>query len=444
MKHHHAAFAVALAALGLCTAPLAAQEPSGAPTSDVPILYNDHHIYATPDRLHQDRVLAALVRGDEVLVPLRSMFEQMGATVNYDSATHTADVSKPGSDVKVTVGKPEVVINGDIRPLDVPPEIYRGAVMVPIRVISESMGAYVQWVPEKKVVVVRYLAQAAPTPPAELPTAAPTPVETPVPQAPVPLIAAQPTATPLPTSAPTAKHFEHFIVGDYIAAPNVSNQFSPNNSKATWGPSYAGRAAIEFSLHGVPLMAEGYGEQYAYRHSAPSGIARNAPCAGALAGNPGCVRTIGGASSVFVPQFQAIDGDVSARIGVKLANPRIYFATAYIVTANNYGYPRTHGFGYGLEKLPDLDRPFSVFGSYYYYPENEGNYTDPTSGASYLTQYRFQQYQVGLTYSFPFHVFNGGGVFFEAGFMGNQSTNKQFLPINGHESGGFAGLGVHF
>ena len=141
------------------------------------------------------------------------------------------------------------------------------------------------------------------------------------------------------------------------------------------------------------MMVEGYGEQYAYGHPAPGGIARNVPCAGTLAGNPGCVRTIGGASSVFVPQFQAIDGDVSSRIGVKLADPRIYFAAAYMVTSNNYGYPRTHGFGYGLEKLPDLDRPLSVFGSYYYYPENEGNYTDPTSGASYLMQYRFQQYQ---------------------------------------------------
>jgi len=28
--------------------------------------------------------------------------------------------------------------------------------------------------------------------------------------------------------------------------------------------------------------------------------------------------------------------------------------------------------------------------------------------------------------------------------MGNQSTNKQFLPVNGHESGGFAGVGLHF
>ena len=96
------------------------------PSGEVPILFNDHHVYSKPDRLKQNRVLAALVRGNEILVPLRSMFEQMGATVSYDPASKTADVSKPGSDVKVTVGKPEVVINGESRPLDVPPEIYKG------------------------------------------------------------------------------------------------------------------------------------------------------------------------------------------------------------------------------------------------------------------------------------------------------------------------------
>jgi hypothetical protein len=141
-----------------------------APSGEVPILFNDHHVYTKPDRLKENRVLAALVRGNEILVPLRSMFEQMGATVSYDPATKTADVSKPGSDVKVTVGKPEVVINGESRPLDVPPEIYKGVIVVPVRVISEGMGAYVQWVPEKKVVVVRYVAAPVPTPP---PPAAP-------------------------------------------------------------------------------------------------------------------------------------------------------------------------------------------------------------------------------------------------------------------------------
>jgi hypothetical protein len=429
VTNHHLAVVTAFIAFSMNVTAVSAQQPAqlpaadfgSAPTGEVPILFNDQHVYTKPDRLNQNRVLAALVRGNEVLVPLRSMFEQMGATVSYDPASQTADVSKPGSDVKVTVGKPEVVINGESRPLDVAPEIYKGTVIVPIRVISEGLGAYVQWVPEQKVVVVRYVAAAVPTPaPTVPPTAPPTPEPPPTPPP------ATPAPTPPPTPAPPTHAYEHFIVGDYIGAPNADNQFSPNNNKTVWGPSYAGRAAIEFKMNGFPLMAEGYGEQYAYSHPA------------------GMVGTIGGGGSAFVPAFLPIDGDVSVRFGLEVAHPRIYVATAYMVATNNYGYPRTHGFGFGVEKLPDLDRPLSIFASYYYYPENEGGFTDPSTGSNFLLQYRFQQYQAGIAYNLPFAAFKTGGVFFEAGFMGNQATNKQFLPINGHESGGFAGFGVHF
>ncbi len=122
------------------------------PSGQIPILYNDHHVYAKPDELKQGRVLAALVRGGTILIPLRSMFEQMGATVAYDPASKTVDVTKPGSDVKVTVGKPEVVINGETRPLDVPPEIYQGHVVVPVRVSSRRRDALIVRVVELPVV----------------------------------------------------------------------------------------------------------------------------------------------------------------------------------------------------------------------------------------------------------------------------------------------------
>ena len=54
--------------------------------ASIPILYNDHHVYSKPDVLKQGRVLAALVKNGTLLIPLRSMFEQMGATVSYDAA----------------------------------------------------------------------------------------------------------------------------------------------------------------------------------------------------------------------------------------------------------------------------------------------------------------------------------------------------------------------
>jgi Copper amine oxidase N-terminal domain len=149
------------------------------PPGEVPILFNDHHVYANPDALRQGRVLSALVKDNTILVPLRSMFEQMGATVSYDPATKSATASKPGSEIQVTLGKNEVLINGESRPLDVAPVMYQGVLLVPVRVISESLGAYVQWVPEQHLTVVRYIAPTpVPTPPL---TPAPKPVPSPTP-----------------------------------------------------------------------------------------------------------------------------------------------------------------------------------------------------------------------------------------------------------------------
>ncbi|MGB6984611.1 MAG: copper amine oxidase N-terminal domain-containing protein, partial [Candidatus Aquilonibacter sp.] len=209
------------------------------PSGQIPILFNDHHVYAKPDVLKQGRVLAALVRGGTVLIPLRSMFEQMGATVSYDAGSKTVDVSKPGADVKVTVGKPEVVINGESRPLDVPPINYQGHVLVPVRVISEGMGAYVQWVPDRQIVVVRYI---PPTPP---------PTPTPVPATPAP-------PPPTPTPAPVARPFHDlYVAGDYLLSQKVYNEFSPGNEASASngnGFSWQIHGAGEFDAFGLPWM----------------------------------------------------------------------------------------------------------------------------------------------------------------------------------------------
>lgn len=379
------------------------------PSGQIPILFNDHHVYSKPDTLKQGRVLAALVKGGTVLIPLRSMFEQMGASVSYDAASKTVSVSKPGSEVKVTVGKPEVIINGESRPLDVPPMIYQGNVLVPIRVISEGMGAYVQWVPDKQVVVVRYL---PPTPP---PTAAPTEAPT-----------TAPTMAPTPTPAPKATPYKDiFIAGDYILSPKVYNEFSPGNKGKS---SYAVRGAIEFDAFNLPWMLEGDFRQYQYPHN----------CAGT--GDPQClVTTIGSTGQTSVPAFTARDQDFDGRFGLKVADPRIYIGVGYLYRTTNYGYPKLNGVGFGAEKLPDLNQPFSVYGSVWYYPNAKGDFTDPGTGIGYRLAYNILKYQVGGTINF-----GNSPVFVDLGWLGDSGRNKTNAPVDFSHNGPYLGLGIKF
>ncbi len=458
MKRLVSRYLVALAtiAFGLVSfavtafAPASAQAPApnfGTPPSgEVPILYNDQHVYSKPDRLKKGRVLAALVRGKTILVPLRSMFEQMGGTVSYNASTKTVDVSKPGADVQVTVGKPEVVINGESRPLDVPPEIYKGSLVVPLRVISEGMGAYVQWVADKRLVVVRYLNAAISTPPPTTPTPA-TPV-------PVPVATATPTQAPTPT--PT-KAFDAFVAADVLFDPKVYNEFSPGNRG---GASGAGRAGLTFSLNNLAFLAEADFRQFRYPHRSATGsntggpfYSPNVPCGipggvttgpdglpalSAPVGDSGCVTPLGGAGSAYVPSFDARDTEIDGRFGVGIANPKIFLVGSYEQRYGNYGYPRLNGFGGGIEKLPDFSQPISIYGSALYYPQLSGDYVDQ-NGLGQKLQYREFKYAAGLTINVP-----KTPLFLDFGFLGNRTTNKQNAPGNGSANSLYGGLGLHF
>jgi hypothetical protein len=373
------------------------------PSGRIPILFNDHHVYSKPDTLKQGRVLAALVKGGTLLIPLRSMFEQMGASVSYDPASKTVTVSKPGSEVKVTVGKPEVVINGESRPLDVPPIIYQGNVLVPVRVISEGMGAYVQWVPDKQLVVVRYL---PPTPPPPAPTEAPT---------------VAPTVAPTPTPVVVKKPYKDlWVAGDYLFSPKVYNEFSPGNTGT--GDSFNLNGGLEFDAFNIPWMVEGNWTQYQYPHN----------CSGP--GDPQCnVTVIGANGNTAVPAFTAKQSDAEARIGIKVADPRIYIGVGYLWHTNTYGYPGLTGFGFGAEKLRDLDQPLSVFGGVWYYPNAKG------SLGSLELAYNILNYNIGADY-----VIGKSPVFIEAGWRGTSGTIRENSPSAYNINGPFAGIGIKF
>jgi hypothetical protein len=417
----------------------AAQSPAPAPveanfgalpSGEIPILFNDRHVYSRPDRLKVSRVLAAIYRDGTILVPLRSMFEQMGATVTYNAATRQVVVAKPGSEVRVWVGRAEVVINGEGRPLDVAPEIYHGSIVVPLRVLSEGMGAFVQWIPQKRIVVVRYLAGEVPPPP------------TPVPAPPRPAPTAAPTAIPpTPAPPPPKSRYEHFILGDYIFDPRVYNEFSPGN---TGNSSYRAAGAFEFPLLGLPWMLEGDFRSFQYSHDALGAGVCPSP------NEPGCVSTIavdpttGNNLQAYVPAFIARDQDFEGRFALKVLDPRIYIGVGYLFRNSNYeggAFPsQQHGIGFGLEKLPDLDQTFSVYGSAYYYPVISTNAAQFFSAGKFgSVQYSVLRYAVGGTF-----VFGQSPLFLDFGYGGDRGTNKQNAAAGFAHYGPYVGLGLRF
>lgn len=81
-----------------------------------------------------------------VRVPIRFVSEKMGAVVTWDQDRWTATFVRDGLSVLMQVNNPIVQINGQFRTLDAAPVIKDGRIMVPIRHIAEVFGATVDWV----------------------------------------------------------------------------------------------------------------------------------------------------------------------------------------------------------------------------------------------------------------------------------------------------------
>ncbi|WP_315794482.1 copper amine oxidase N-terminal domain-containing protein [Paenibacillus sp. BIC5C1] len=88
---------------------------------------------------------APVMKGGRVLVPLRSIFEGLDATVEYTNRTKTIKASRGDQEVSLTLGSKTAYINGEAVALDVPANTIKGNTMVPIRFVSEAFGEKVFW-----------------------------------------------------------------------------------------------------------------------------------------------------------------------------------------------------------------------------------------------------------------------------------------------------------
>lgn len=104
-----------------------------------------------------------------LLVPLRAIFEQMGATVTWDDATKTATAVKGATTVVIAIGSVQPTINGTAKTIDAAAKIVDGRTLAPMRFVCEAFGGTVSWDGDKKVASVA--SPAAPAAPADKPAA---------------------------------------------------------------------------------------------------------------------------------------------------------------------------------------------------------------------------------------------------------------------------------
>ena len=89
-----------------------------------------------------------------VLVPMRDIFEELGATVNYNSLNQSIVATKGSTVIRMALGSRKAMVNNLDVMLDQPARAYYGRTLVPLRFVSEAMGADVKYNANTRVVLI--------------------------------------------------------------------------------------------------------------------------------------------------------------------------------------------------------------------------------------------------------------------------------------------------
>ncbi|TDG00916.1 stalk domain-containing protein [Paenibacillus piri] len=87
----------------------------------------------------------ALIKGGSTLVPLRAIFEALGAEIEWDGKLQRVVAQKGAQLIELTINKSTASINGETITLAVNAEIINGNTMVPLRFVAEALGADVSF-----------------------------------------------------------------------------------------------------------------------------------------------------------------------------------------------------------------------------------------------------------------------------------------------------------
>jgi hypothetical protein len=134
---------IGCAAVLAAVLPLSLQQASAA--SDISIVVNNETA---------DTDVASYIKNDTVIVPLSVVQKLPNVSITWDNGTKMVTIQNQAQKVALVPGQQTVMVGDKKISLATPVSLEKGRVMVPLRFISETSGAFVEWVPSKRTVYV--------------------------------------------------------------------------------------------------------------------------------------------------------------------------------------------------------------------------------------------------------------------------------------------------
>lgn len=110
-------------------------------------------VFVDGDRVHFEEVGPQQMEG-RIMVPVRGVLEKIGANVDWAPETQRVTCNSGDIDIVLHIGDKMAKVNGQMVQLDVPAQTIGGHTMVPLRFLSESLGAKVRWDGDEQTVFI--------------------------------------------------------------------------------------------------------------------------------------------------------------------------------------------------------------------------------------------------------------------------------------------------
>ncbi len=86
-----------------------------------------------------------VIVGGRTLVPMRAIFEALGASISWDAGTRMVTAYLGDTSIKLIIGMQSAQVNGHETALEQPAQIMNGRTMVPLRFVAEALNCQVSW-----------------------------------------------------------------------------------------------------------------------------------------------------------------------------------------------------------------------------------------------------------------------------------------------------------
>ena len=102
-----------------------------------------------------------IIENNRTLVPMRKIFEGLGCDVEWLAESQTIIATKNSKIMALQIGKNKIISNyietgeTSVTEIDTAPIIYNNRTLVPVRVISESLGCTVNWDGKTQTVIIK-------------------------------------------------------------------------------------------------------------------------------------------------------------------------------------------------------------------------------------------------------------------------------------------------